>query len=329
MSDPRFAYVVPAGTAFSDAPNGATRGVFAGDVGIAADGVLKHKSGAVLVAAGDASPVWIAESALHSAVLGEDATRWDVLAQQLATLDNAAAAVAGDEVAGDKSKTFKLSPAEVQQLLDSARSKGMDVTKTGENAYSIDTKTSSVKLDASYEPSTQTATITIDAPFYVPNDAVWSKLEPLLPSHVSADASSSSSSSTTQAASAPTSTTDAESHVSYLETAEQKIEAAWDKAKALDAAQKKRVKDAAAKAVATARDLARDVEEGTRNASEALHDRAVAVKEKLKATAKTIGVAWFAGGVATWLVIGGVLYLVFRDEGRRETAKQAATAALA
>lgn len=324
-SDARFAYSIAAGTAYSDTPNGATRGVFTTDVGVPFDGILQREGGAVRIATSGADPVWIPESALQSAVLGDDATRWDKLAGELAALDSASAVVgidAGDASnvdAAPKTKIFSLSPDQVQHLLDGARSRGMDVTKTDDNAWTIDTHTSNVKLDANYDPASQKATITIRAPFYVPNSAVWEKLAPLMPSHVSG------ADEPTQAA---PNTTDAEAHVSYLETAEQKIQNAWDKAKELDDEQKKRVKEAATKAVVTARALAKDVEQGTRDMGQRLHDRAVEIKEKLKQAAKNIGAGWFAGGVATWLVIGGIVYLVFKDEGRREAAKHAAASAL-
>jgi len=268
----------------------------------------------------------------YASVSGAETTRWDTLANELAALDSASVVGSyvdtangdgGPMVAGEpKTKTFSLTPDEVQKLLDGARSKGFDVTKTGDNSYSIDTHTAGVKLSASYDAGSQTATITItNADFYVPNSKVWDKLQPLMPHHVAAAAAHTDASPTP-------STTDAEGHVSYLEMAEQKVRNAWDKAQELDDAAKKRVRDKAAAALDTAKDLAKDVEKGLQTTGGAVHDRAVAIKEKLKKTASDVVPWYLAMGVATWVVIGGALYFVFKDEGRRETTKRAAMAAL-
>jgi len=268
----------------------------------------------------------------YASVSGDEKTRWDKLAGELAALDSVSVhgtwkdVTSGDEgemVAGEpKTKTFSLTPDEVTKLLDGARAKGFDVTKTGDNSYAIDTHTAGVKLSASYDAGAQTATITItNSDFYVSNAKVWEKIQPLMPQHVAAAAAS------TNATPTPAST-DAEGHVSYLETAEQKIRNAWDKVKDLDDSAKKKTREKAAEALDTAKELAKDVESGLRTTGGAVHDRAVAIKEKLKNTAKEI-VPWYVAlGVGTWVLIGGVLYFVFKDEGRRSAATKAAAAAL-
>lgn len=262
----------------------------------------------------------------YASVSGEEKTRWDKLAGELAALDavsvhgtwkDIANGDEGELVAGEpKTKTFSLTPDEVQRLLDGARAKGFDVTKTGDNAYSIDTHTAGVKLAASYDTSSQTATITItNSDFYVSNAKVWEKLQPLMPQHVAAAAADASATPTPAA-------TDAEGHVSYLETAEQKIRNAWDKVKDLDDAAKKKTREKAKEALDTAKDLAKDVEQGLRATGGAVHVRAVAVKNKLIDTAKEIVPWYLAIGIGTWVVIGGVLYLAFNSAKSGDTQRR-------
>lgn len=265
-------------------------------------------------------------------VHGDEKTRWDALAGELAALD--AATVVGEYidnangergpmVAGEpKTKTFSLTPDEVQKLLDGARGKGFDVTKTGESSFAIDTHTAGVKLSASYDASSQTATITItNADFYVPNSKVWEKIQPLMPQHVQGAGDAAATAATPAA-------TDAEGHVSYLEMAEQKVRNAWDKAQELDAAAKKKTREKAAAALDTAKDLAKDVEQGLRAGGGAIHDRAVAIKEKLKDTAKEIAPWYLAIGVGTWLLIGGVAWFVYEEQKKsgRAAGKELASA---
>ena len=303
--DARYAYLVPANTEYWLRLSGPAAGALTADLQLPADAFVKRLGDFAKVdAGGELGRVWFPWSSLQSTVVGDD---------------NA------------KSKTFPMTSDEVTHLLDQARGQGMDVTTTSANAYTIDTHKAGVKLDATYDPDAQKATITIDAPFYVPKASVWSALAPLLPSHVAQAAPAPAApSGTTQAASSPPpTTTDAEGHVSYLEQAQKRISDAWSAAKALPKDAKQAVKDRAAQALNTAQDLARDVEQGTRDMGAALHDRAVAIKEKLKKLAKTVGGAWLAGGVLVWAVVAFVAYEFLKDEGRRESVKRVGAAALA
>ncbi len=122
---------------------------------------------------------------------------------------------------------------------------------------------------------------------------------------------------------APPAATDPAGQVSYLDGAAEKIRGAWNAAKNLPATAKKKVKDAAGRALDTARELARDVERGTRKLGGELHDKAVAVKDKLKTVATDVGVGVLAfGGLNLALLALGAWWLL-KDEGRRETAKRA------
>lgn len=132
----------------------------------------------------------------------------------------------------------------------------------------------------------------------------------------------------------PPASTDPQAHVDYLQKMYDHTKDALDKAKKLDDAARKRVEQAARKALDTGKDLAKDVEQGAKLLKPpalTLAEHAGELKDKMAETAKTIAPLYFGIGIATWLIVGGVAWFIYtqQKESGREAGERMKAAGVA
>lgn len=251
---------------------------------------------------------------------------------------------------GASSHTYgPYSMATAQAFIDKVKNFGMTVA--GSNPWTIAANQHGITLAAIRDASGNVIVEVLSKNFYVSNAKIWEKIDPLMPKPdavVGDDATRwdklASQLEALDAVSAPTLhttsgrvigfvgedwtpplSTDPEAHVKYLEDTYQHVTNALDTAKQVGGATAEKIKSAASSTVDTAKGLASDVATKTQSLEKGLHDRAVAVKDKLVDTAKDLA-PWYVGiGIGAWCVIGvGVwLYLKSKEPSRRPAGENA------